>query len=44
MLALERTRLVLATGTVSAVLVIIRGLTVIPAFGIMGAALGRAAF
>ncbi len=43
MLALERTRLVLATGTLSAMLVIVSGLTVIPAFGIRGAALGRAA-
>ncbi len=42
MLALERTRLVLATGGFSAVLVIVNGLTVIPAFGLMGAALARA--
>jgi O-antigen/teichoic acid export membrane protein len=42
MLALERTRFVFFTGSVAALLVIVTGLTLIPAFGTMAAAMARA--
>jgi O-antigen/teichoic acid export membrane protein len=41
LLAMERTRFVLFTGTISAALVVAAGLSIVPLFGTMGAAMSR---
>ncbi|WP_170145926.1 lipopolysaccharide biosynthesis protein [Rhodoplanes elegans] len=43
LLAMERTRFVFLTGGISAILVVVVGFTVVPAFGLLGAAVARVA-